>query len=301
MVGVEFGDCNHGPHADTGDQQTSDRSLRHCKILDEQLATKGADGTVRNLSLASNQATLTTIGMSLGESELSKMIVSHRHKFIFLKTRKTGGTSVELALRSLCGDEDIVTQVSEDRMEPLSHPPRNYLFPRSEWPVSIRLRWLLGWRPSARYRDTKDIGFFGHTTAEQARGRLGEQVWGSYFKFTIERNPWDREVSYYYWQFRHTSQKPSFQNFVRREKPMDNWSIYSLEDKPAVDHIVRYDSLQVGLSNALSQIGLEAPLLPRAKAKFRPTGHYRRFYDDETREVVRQRYKKEVELFGWLF
>ena len=32
-----------------------------------------------------------------------KMIVSHEHKFIFLKTKKTAGTSIELALSELCG------------------------------------------------------------------------------------------------------------------------------------------------------------------------------------------------------
>ncbi len=31
------------------------------------------------------------------------MIISHEHKFIFLKTKKTAGTSVELALTRLCG------------------------------------------------------------------------------------------------------------------------------------------------------------------------------------------------------
>jgi hypothetical protein len=30
------------------------------------------------------------------------MIVSHEHKFIFLKTKKTAGTSIELALSALC-------------------------------------------------------------------------------------------------------------------------------------------------------------------------------------------------------
>ena len=31
------------------------------------------------------------------------MILSHEHKFIFLRTKKTAGTSIELALSELCG------------------------------------------------------------------------------------------------------------------------------------------------------------------------------------------------------
>ena len=39
------------------------------------------------------------------------MIISHRHKFIYLKARKVAGTSVEVALAKHCGDADIVTPV----------------------------------------------------------------------------------------------------------------------------------------------------------------------------------------------
>ena len=38
------------------------------------------------------------------------MIISHKHKFIFVKTRKTAGTSVQEALERICGPDDIVTQ-----------------------------------------------------------------------------------------------------------------------------------------------------------------------------------------------
>ena len=38
------------------------------------------------------------------------MIVSHKHKFIFLKTRKTAGTSIQIALSGICDIEsDIIT------------------------------------------------------------------------------------------------------------------------------------------------------------------------------------------------
>ena len=41
------------------------------------------------------------------------MIVSHEHRFIFLKTKKTAGTSLELALSQLCGPDDVITPVAE--------------------------------------------------------------------------------------------------------------------------------------------------------------------------------------------
>ena len=41
------------------------------------------------------------------------MIVSHEHKFIFLKTKKTAGTSIELALSQLCGPDDIITPLTQ--------------------------------------------------------------------------------------------------------------------------------------------------------------------------------------------
>jgi len=37
------------------------------------------------------------------------MIISHRHRYIFIKTRKTAGASVELALVQSCGPDDIMT------------------------------------------------------------------------------------------------------------------------------------------------------------------------------------------------
>ena len=42
------------------------------------------------------------------------MIVSHEHRFIFVKTHKTGGTSVEIALAEHCGPDDIITPIVEE-------------------------------------------------------------------------------------------------------------------------------------------------------------------------------------------
>ena len=50
-------------------------------------------------------------------------IVSHKFGFIFCKTRKTAGTSLEVYLGRRCGPEDIVTPILPPNPE---HQPRNH-------------------------------------------------------------------------------------------------------------------------------------------------------------------------------
>ena len=42
------------------------------------------------------------------------MIISHKHKFIFVKCGKVAGSSLEIALRPHLGEDDIATPVAED-------------------------------------------------------------------------------------------------------------------------------------------------------------------------------------------
>jgi hypothetical protein len=42
------------------------------------------------------------------------MMICHRQKFLFLKTEKTVGTTIEAALSELCGPQDVITPFRED-------------------------------------------------------------------------------------------------------------------------------------------------------------------------------------------
>jgi hypothetical protein len=229
------------------------------------------------------------------------MIVSHAHKFIFLKTKKTAGTSIELALTELCGPEDVITPLTEidEARRANGRGPQNWR--------------LHGWwgspRPLFERRWFKftaaDYGFYNHMPAAEARARIGDKVWQSYFKFAFDRNPWDRQVSFYHHRYRNEKEPPSFAAFMHEDDRarLDNFDIYSIEGDVAVDFIGRFETLGEDLKIALERVGLcLCTEMPRAKTNFRPTAlPYRDYYDDDTRAMVARWYAREIELLDYQF
>ena len=229
------------------------------------------------------------------------MIVSHAHRFIFLKTKKTGSSSAEYALADLCEGDDIITPASRDEEpERTGRRAQNYMLPWSKRsPVKV---------VRSFFTDTPEryVGFYNHMPAARARPLLGRGIWDSYYKFAVERNPWDRQVSLYYWRYPDPATRPSFSEFIenpRYVRKARNWRIYTINDQLAVDRIARYETLDHDLAAILAEIGIEARLtLPRLKSGTREGGPaYREYYTDRTREIVAGWYEKEIGVFGYSF
>jgi hypothetical protein len=228
------------------------------------------------------------------------MIVSHEHKFIFLKTKKTAGTSIELALSGLCGARDIISPLTET-YEALRANGRG----AQNW----RLHgWWRSSRPFLQRRlfkiTAQDYGFYSHMPAEEAKALLNDdKVWRSYFKFVFDRNPWDRQVSWYHHRCLAKRDKPPpFTNFIHsdRRARINNYEIYSIGGEPAVDFIGRFETLERDLRHALGQVGLKLDKdLPRVKATSRLP--YRDYYDGDTITIVGDWYKREIDLLGYAF
>ena len=230
------------------------------------------------------------------------MIVSHEHKFIFLKTKKTMGTSIELALSQLCGPDDIIAPLTKG-CEALRANGRGHQNWRiHSWWQSPRPLYKRRWLSAA----PPDYGFYNYMPAKEARALLNDdKTWKSYFKFAFDRNPWDRQVSAYHFQYREKRRVPSFAAYIERDRRarLNNYEIYSLDGEVCVDFLGRFESLQEDFRRVLGEIGLNFEgEIPRAKMGIRPTGkHYRDYYDDCTRDVVSNWYNREIKLLGYSF
>jgi hypothetical protein len=227
------------------------------------------------------------------------MIVSHQHRFIFFKTRKTAGTSIEMALQALCGPDDIIAP-SADGVR-----GRNGRLPLHLRPVAWWWRARRNIYPLRRIHHSRFVTYYPHERAELIRHLVGRRIFDSYFKFTVERNPWDREVSLYFWRTR-KQPETSFQDFVRtnpQQHWVDNFMIYTIDGTLVADHVIRYEKLSEEMTRLAGIIGWKPQVvtLPHVKPRRVKRTHYQSFYDEKLRDIIAERHRREIELFKYEF
>lgn len=175
------------------------------------------------------------------------MLVSHKFKFIFIKTRKIAGTSIEVDLSKLMGAEDIVTDVFP---EEVGHIPRNYVLNNSK--------------------------IYNHMSAVEVRKIVGDKLFREYFKFCVEREPVDKCISHYSMlknsPFHNaTKSELSWDQYVRDGFfPVDDDKYTDKDGVLLVDKIIRYEDLNSELCSIMQFLGVPfTGLQARAKGIFR--------------------------------
>lgn len=226
------------------------------------------------------------------------MIISHKHEFIFVKTTKTAGTSVEISLSRFCGMEDVITPIAT-RDEPIRQElgvgPRNWERRLRDYRLRDAVRVVRGRRARPRFRN--------HTPAQRIRDLIGRDVWDAYFKFCFVRNPWDRAISRYYWNIEKTGNHEDIDASLRSNDPNSNWAIYTIDDEVAMDFVGKYENLAEDLGEACSRIGIDFDgWLPRAKSTSRADRrHYREILTPEQAHYIEERCRREIELFDYRY
>ena len=240
------------------------------------------------------------------------MLVSHRKKFIFTKTRKTAGTSVESVFEPYCMPEGTWEQI---HYAPERISPDGIIGHRGD-----------GW---------KKANWWNHMPAELIRNRVGEEIWNEYFKFTVIRNPFDKLVSGFHMQWAHYAQvrqqgylqkfKVMTKRFLGRALPIElvkgnneierfrSWiraggvvvsdqETYMIDGKVCLDHFIRYENLENGVREVMLRLDVDPSgcVIPKFKSNFRksrtPIVEY---YDAETEAIVRRLYAWELNFFNY--
>ncbi len=255
------------------------------------------------------------------------MIISHTHKFIFIKSLKTAGTSIEAALSQHCGGNDVVVPINAfaHNLDESGNPIHK------------------GMNADEVYRT---IG--QHVDAATIRAREPAEIWNGYFKFSITRNPWDRALSYFFWDRRKdpaihpqkrwwhlmgfpfddfTPVRDRFTRFLREKTlthtedarffvnegprryrvPAEGWlenndRFYFLDGKLCCDFVIRYERLHEDYAEVCRRIGIPATGLPQLKSGIRSKRRpYTDYYTDETREIVAGLHAGDLQHFGYRF
>jgi hypothetical protein len=158
---------------------------------------------------------------------------------------------------------------------------------------------------------------FSHTSiaALIRHGIMQQDFFESSFKFCFVRNPWDRLVSLFF--YRQLDQEyENFRKFCLDFKDQEvepiglfnarlnsqfndqvSW-IINENGRLMVDLIGRFERLEEDFSKICRVLGVRNRLPHRNRSNHT---NYREYYDKETIAIVRQRYKRDIEFFGYDF
>lgn len=231
------------------------------------------------------------------------MLISHRKRFIFIKTLKTAGTSVEVYFEKWC-------------------------MPEGEW---------TGQHSRAEYEsETGIIGYRGplaytkkwqnHMPAKEVKAHISSDVWNNYFKFTTVRNPYDKLISEFYFKkfkfdegvlkndfffaqnlFDSKNNKATietFQKWVREKKFAIDTDKFYEDGIDYMDYYIRYENLNEGIEYVCNKLDIpfEADKIPRLKSGIRNVAvPITEFYDNECIEIVYNAFPWEFKKFNYQF
>ena len=232
------------------------------------------------------------------------MIASRKYGFIFIKTMKTAGTSIEMAISPHCGPSDVLTpinpQFDRQRIE-AGMPPRNF---GPQYVVDAYIEALKSGRPKPARQAMEAIRKKSNCASSHARARsikvVAGDIWDTAFKFTAERHPYEKALSLAHHAFRENYDfSLVLDAVVRAGKRYVGHPWYINDGKVIVDDFVRHESIPDDMARICGRLGLPPLELPRARQHDRDRKPAREILTAEQRLFIQEACAPEFELFGW--
>ena len=194
-------------------------------------------------------------------------MISHQKKFIFIHIPKCGGTT-------------LATSLVDD----------SCTFRASTWPHNLKFKYPLN-----------------HCTLDDIEeSKILHPNFDKFYSFTFTRNPFDRLVSEYFY----LKNRLKLSDDIKKELiylaersvdgVMGNHCMHQhkfINNK--INFIGRLENIQEDFDTVCDKIEIpHQKLVHKNKIKRK---HYTEYYDDETRKIVAEHYKEDIEYFGYEF
>jgi hypothetical protein len=213
-------------------------------------------------------------------------MICHKHRCIFVEVPKTGSTSVRAVVGTPSKPHQNIWQIRYE----LEHSWTHYGGFANRLFASLYLLLPAGRREAA-----------------------GKRVFESYFKFGFVRNPWDRAVSLYERaEGLSLRDRMTFSEFVEWMKFSSSTCIHPVPHRHqldwfvdphgnvVVDFIGNFETLEEDWEFICQRTGIRESL-PHLNQNPRREKHYTEYYTPRTRGLIAERFRVDIEYFGYEF
>lgn len=229
------------------------------------------------------------------------MIISHKYKFIFIKTVKTAGSSIIVDLNKFLAEDDICSDIFPNET---GHEPKNnlypwgILFPRLKNEPNFKNKKLVFiFYKFFHFFKKVTVKYKQHLKATEIRSKIGEKKFNSYFKFCVERNPIDVCISDFNMR-KSRGLVSNWKEYIDNKKFPYNYKFYTdQDDRVLVDRIIKYENLENELLKISKELGIPFKnLKSRVKSTYKKNTIY---VSSEDKKTINNFFKKSNILNGY--
>ena len=237
------------------------------------------------------------------------MIISFKYKFIFIKTYKTAGSSIESYLNPYLNSKDILAPTKEyngincwgsfDKTELKNYFEDNKIEKYNKYKIKYFAHMPI-WLVKERLKPLSS--------------KLNYDIFKNFYKFGVIRNPLDTIVSHYYWQNssdNHQSKSITFED-VLKELEANKFPSYGLLNLNKLmdknfknilcDKVLKYENLNEDLTVVFNKLGIPFDgELKIFKKKIHRKKNYESFYNGDTKKLIDKYFSRDIEMFSYNF
>ncbi|MDF1680004.1 sulfotransferase family 2 domain-containing protein [Ponticaulis sp.] len=201
-------------------------------------------------------------------------MISTEKNFIFIHVPKTGGNSLQDALRPFADDDFVIAHASQDGVERfgLKNPT---------------------------YAELKK-----HSTLADYASALGPEL-SKFQLFATTRNPFDKLVSYYFSPHRGEVKwdADQFAAVIKTVSPLEHYTELAAGAQPVQRmQFLRFEALEEDFQNMCAELGISASVLHhRNKSNSRPKRDYTAYFSPDLIDWVQKTHAYEIKIGGYDF